>query len=211
MFWPLYWWGLPLVLQMPLAFLVLFTSSWCYMLSLFWLSLWLVISSSGMLLSWRWFTMARCMVLCGKWLPEGLFPFFCHYGDLCCLQLKWPLLMWKYFLFWKAGQKYPSIINFYILRTSWYLGIACDINYKWSSWTDLVISSDYNSVVMFWSLVSWFTSFVCSHHDLCVNWGGLPFCSYLYFDSLATIAILPVIFLLWKCCTYKYVGEICFL
>ena len=94
-------------------------------------------SSFGMLLNWRWFTMARCMVLCGNWLLE-----------------------------------------------------------------------EYNSVVIFWSLVSQFTFFVL----ICVlNWGDLLFCSYLYFDSLATCTILPVIFLLWKCCTYKYVGEICFL
>ena len=93
-------------------------------------------SSFGMLLNWRWFTMARCMVLCGKWLLE-----------------------------------------------------------------------EYNSVVMFWSLVSKFARFM-----ICVlNWGDLPFCSYLYFDSMATCTILPVIFLLWKCCTYKYVGKICFL
>ena len=91
--------------------LVSFISIWCFLLSLFWQSLWGVISSSGMLLSWRWFTMARCMVLCGEWLPDGLFPSFCHYGDICCLQIKWPLLIWNSFLFWKAGQKYLSIIN----------------------------------------------------------------------------------------------------
>ena len=76
-------------------------------------------------------------------------------------------------------------------------------------------ASDFlKSITVLWCFEVWCHSLLSlfSCIMICVlNWGDLPFCSYLYFDSMATYTILPVIFLLWKCCTYKYVGKICFL